>query len=55
MSRHETMNGRLKAFFKLLSTPFRHNLNFHRAYFFAIVNIVQLSFQNGEPSYDLEF
>jgi hypothetical protein len=54
MSRHETMNGRLKAF-KLLSTPFRHNLNFHRAYFFAIVNIVQLIFQNGEPSYGLEF
>lgn len=47
LARHETVNGRLKEF-EILSTRFRHNLKKHPMAFHAVVNIVQLSIDNGE-------
>lgn len=41
MSRHETINKRIKQF-NVLSTPFRHNLDKHKICFHSVVNLTQL-------------
>jgi hypothetical protein len=46
-ARHETVNGKLKVF-KVLQGCFRHDRFFHNYVMRAVVNVVQLSFENGE-------
>ena len=51
MSRHETLNGRLKSY-KVLDTAFRHELSFHPPCFYAILSLIQLSIQyDNHPLY----
>jgi hypothetical protein len=52
MSRHETVNGRIKNF-NVLSHVFRHDKNKHSLCFHAVVNIVQISIDYGERLYRL--
>lgn len=52
-SRHETVNSRLKAF-KVLSTPFRHDISKHLLCFYAVAKIVQMSIITDEPLYQLQ-
>lgn len=50
-ARQETVNSRIKSF-SVLSVPFRGkgiHRQFHPKCFYAVVNIVQLSIENGEP------
>lgn len=51
MSRHETVNGRIKNF-HVMSDRFRHATYLHGRCFYAVLNIVQLSIENGEPLFD---
>jgi hypothetical protein len=53
MARHETINARLKAF-RVLSTPFRHDIDLHETCFYAVANIVQLMILNGHPLFDVD-
>lgn len=48
MSRHETINKRIRHF-KVLKETFRHDLDLHPIIFHAVVNLVQLQIQDGEP------
>lgn len=48
MSRHETVNNRLRMFL-ILKHPFRHDLKKHPMVFKAVANLVQLMIENGEP------
>lgn len=50
-SRHETVNRRFKQFECMKS--FRHDKNFHVHLFDAVATIVQISFENGEPPYQI--
>ncbi len=52
MSRHETLNGRLKQF-NILNERFRHSTYLHSRCFYAVLNLVQLSIENGEPLFDV--
>lgn len=48
LSRHETLNGRLKRF-GVLSQQFRHNLDKHSICFFAVANLTQIIIHYEEP------
>ena len=54
LARHETLNGRLKQF-ACLRERFRHEPYLHPLYFHAVVNIVQLTIEHGEPLYSVDF
>ena len=53
-SRHETLNGRLKNW-EILKQVFRHDILEHGNVFRAIAVITQLSIQNGEPLFEVEY
>lgn len=53
-ARHETVNCRLKSF-KILSTPFRNEINKHWMCFHAITNMVQLELENDRPLYQVHY
>ena len=48
MSRHENVNQRIKTF-QIMRQMFRHRWKKHNISFWAIVKLVQLKLQNGEP------
>jgi hypothetical protein len=52
MSRHETVNKRLRHF-KVLYVPFRHSIEKHIICFNAVVNITELTIENGEPLFSI--
>ncbi len=52
MSRHETVNKRLKDF-RVLSETYRHTLSSHKYCFHAIVRLTQLSIQYEEPLFSI--
>lgn len=52
LARHETLNRRLKEF-SILSVTFRNSLKRHPLIFHAIVNIIQVSIENGENLFEL--
>lgn len=53
-SRHETLNGRLKNW-EILKQPFRHNILDHGDVFRSIVIITQLSIENGDPLFQVDY
>ena len=53
-SRHETLNGRLKNW-ENLKQVFRHDILEHGNVFRAIAVITQLSIENGEPLFEVEY
>lgn len=53
MSRHETVNKRMKEF-QVLKQAFRHDLAKHPMCFHAVANITQIKFENGEPLYNVK-
>lgn len=53
LARHETVNCRLKQW-KCLSNRFRHPLHRHPKCLHAIVNILQITFDNGSPLFPIE-
>ena len=52
--RHETVNKRLKQI-KCLKNIWRHDLNLHSVSLWAVAVITQLSFENGEPVFDVDY
>lgn len=52
MSRHETVNKRLRQFL-ILKTEFRHDRRKHPMVFRAVANLTQLMMQNGEPLFNV--
>lgn len=52
LSRHETLNGRLK-FFNILNIPFRHNIEKHSACFFAVASITQVILTYESPLFQI--
>lgn len=52
MSRHETVNKRIKQF-KVLSETYRHDIVSHKLCFHAIVNLTQLIIKNEEPLFPI--
>lgn len=52
MSRHETINKRLKQF-RVLSEAYRHDISSHKFCFHAIVNLTQLSIKYEEPLFSI--
>lgn len=52
MSRHETVNMRLK-YFSVLSHVFRHKLHLHPRCFHAVANLTQIMIQNDEPLFSI--
>lgn len=52
MSRHETVNKRLKQF-NVLCAPFRHDLTKHRICFYSVVNITQLIIKYEQPLFSV--
>ena len=52
--RHETVNMRFK-FFKCLQGLFRHNINMHSAAFRCVAVLVQLSIEDGDHLFDVEY
>ena len=48
MSRHENVNQRIKTF-QIMRQMFRHRWKKHNLSFSAVVKLVQLKLQNGEP------
>lgn len=52
MSRHETINKRIKQF-NVLSEAYRHNLLSHNLCFHAVVNLTQLSIKYEEPLFSI--
>ena len=54
-SRHETFNGRLKAW-GILGNVYRHDIvREHGTVFYACAIITQLSIANGEPLFEVEY
>lgn len=53
-SRHETVNARFKKF-KLLSTPYRGDINKHYYFFTAIAVIIQVSINNGNKLFQINY
>ena len=51
---HEMVNKRLKEF-KCLKNVWRHDLNLHSVSLWAVAVITQLSFENGEPVFDVGY
>ena len=51
--RHETVNGCLK-FFNCFTQKFLHTLDKHHIVFQAVVVVVQISFENGEPPFKVK-
>lgn len=52
MSRHETVNKRIKQFV-VLATKFRHNRSLHRNCFYAVGNLTQLVIKHEEPLFSV--
>lgn len=52
MSRHETVNKRIKQF-GILRETFRHSLDKHPIVFHACTNLTQLMIENGEPLFSV--
>lgn len=52
MSRHETVNKRLRQF-RVLYNTFRHDIDKHPKCFHAVVNIVALVIKNEEPLFSI--
>lgn len=52
MSRHETVNKRMKQF-NILRYPYRHTLNKHPQVFQAVANLTQLMIENGQPLFSV--
>ena len=52
--RHETGNRRLKRW-GILKDEYRHNIYKHQAVFGAIMCMTQISFENGEPLFPVEY
>ncbi len=52
MSRHETVNARMK-FFGALRQIFRHEVHLHPLCFYAVANIVQMTIENGSPLFSV--
>lgn len=48
MSRHETVNKRMKQF-KILKNVYRNKLEKHPIVFHAVANLTQLMIENGHP------
>ena len=53
-ARHETINNRLK-FFTCLDKRFRHSMAKHASCFRAVCVLVQLSFESGEPAFNVDY
>ena len=53
-SRHETLNGRLKAW-GILGNVYRHDIREHGTVFYACAVITQLAVANGEPLFEVEY
>lgn len=53
-SRHETGNKRLKQW-KILRDRYRHDICEHQTVFGAIVALTQISIENGEPLFPVEY
>ena len=53
LARHETVNARVKQFC-CMRDIFRHALFLHPRFFHAVVNLVQLMIEHGEPLYSVE-
>ena len=52
--RHETINARLKKF-AILRERYRHDITQHGYVFRAVAVLVQISVQNGDPLYDVDY
>lgn len=52
LARHETLNGRIKEF-AILSQRFRNNVKKHPLVFYAVVNVIQTSIENGEKLFEI--
>lgn len=52
MSRHETVNKRLKQF-NILKNVYRNSLEKHPSVFHAVVNLTQLLIENGQPLFSV--
>ena len=53
-SRHETLNGRLKAW-GILGNVYHHDIREHGTVFYACAVITQLAVANGEPLFEVEY
>ena len=53
-SRHETVNGRFKNF-AILEDRYRHDLKTHGCVFCAVAVLTQLSIENGEPLFKVDY
>jgi hypothetical protein len=53
-ARHESYNKRLKDW-GALNQKYRHSLESHTLVFRSIANIVQVTIQNGEPLFQVEY
>lgn len=54
MARHETVNQRFKQF-GALKQVFRHNIGVHRVVFESVVVVTQLSINNGEKLFHVDY
>ena len=54
LARHETVNRRIKQF-RCMGSKFRHDLHLHPRFFHAVVNLCQLTIENGEPLFQVDF
>lgn len=52
--RHETVNARMKKF-SILKDRYRHDITQHGYVFRAVAVLVQISLQNGDPLYNVEY
>ncbi len=52
MSRHETVNRRMKQF-QALKQVFRHNIDKHTMVFNAVANLTQIMIENGSPLFEI--
>jgi len=53
-ARHETVNKRFKQF-GALNRVFRHEITKHKSVFQAVAVLTQMSIQNGEPLYQVQY
>ena len=54
MARHETINGRIKAF-KCMKEQFRHNRHSHFVHFMAVATIVQCEIIEGRSVFQIHY
>ena len=52
--RHETVNARMKKF-SILKERYRHDITQHGYVLRAVAVLVQISLQNGDPLYNVEY